>query len=180
MASVVQVGYSTRSRQFSDLLTSRYALGQYITKLSRPRTITYTCQISVTKFAPSTANPCSTPRPEKKQPRLPPNIGVFVRSSGSQSDHERYDLIVHHFVPDHSYKFTRHADGRSFQRHWLMKSPWLKYSEQENGGCCLPSAFNISGWWSIRGWSIASKKTVGTVSLQLLTSVADDVSVAEV
>ena len=83
------------------------------------------------------SSPCSTPPPEK-QPRLSPDIGIFARSSGSKSDHERYDLTVHHFVPDHSYKFARHADGRSFQHQWLMKYPWLKYSKEDNGGYCLP------------------------------------------
>ena len=39
--SVLQIGYSTCSRQFSGLLTSGFAFGQKITELSRSHTITY-------------------------------------------------------------------------------------------------------------------------------------------
>ena len=85
-------------------------------------------------------SPCSTPPPEK-QPRISPDssdIGVYTRFTSSVTDHDRYQLIVHHFVPDPSYKFPKHTDGRSFQHQWLVKYPWLKFSEQVNGGYCLP------------------------------------------
>ena len=75
--------------------------------------------------------------PPEKQPKPSPDIGDFVRSSDSKSDHERHNLIVLRFVPDDSYKFTRHADGRSFQHQWQMKYPWLKFSEQDSGAWVL-------------------------------------------
>ena len=58
--------------------------------------------------------------------------------SSSITDQDRYELIIHHFVPDPSYQFPKHADGRSFQHQWLMKYPCLKFSEQDNGGYYLP------------------------------------------
>ncbi len=37
------------------------------------------------------------------------------------------------------YKFPKSSTtGRSFQYQWLVRFPWLKYSEQEDGGYCLP------------------------------------------
>ena len=44
-----------------------------------------------------------------------------------------------HFSPDVKYKFPRSStSGRSFQHHWLVRYPWLKYSKQDDGGYCLP------------------------------------------
>ena len=53
-------------------------------------------------------------------------------------DHEKYRYINSHFTPDLRYKFQKNSGGRSFQHQWLVRYPWLKYSEQENGGYCLP------------------------------------------
>ena len=86
------------------------------------------------------ASPSPTPPPEK-QPRLSPetDIGSFTKkASADVTDHDKYQLIVNHFVPEPAYNFPKTAGGRSFQHQWLMKYPWLKYSEQENGGYCLP------------------------------------------
>ena len=86
------------------------------------------------------ASPSPTPPPEK-QPRLSPekDIGSFTKkASADVTDHDKYQLIVNHFVPEPAYNFPKNAGGRSFQHQWLMKYPWLKYSEQENGGYCLP------------------------------------------
>ena len=58
----------------------------------------------------------------------------------------KYQFTVHHFTPDSQYKFPRNSCGRSFQYSWLTKYPWLKYSEQDNGGYCLPCVlFSRSG-----------------------------------
>ena len=38
------------------------------------------------------------------------------------------------------YKFPRASNGRSFQHRWLSKYHWLLYSEQDDGGYCLPCA----------------------------------------
>ena len=61
------------------------------------------------------------------------------RKRVSVADHEKYQFINHHFSPDMKYKFPKHSTtGRSFQHQWLVRYPWLKYSEQEDGGYCLP------------------------------------------
>ena len=53
-------------------------------------------------------------------------------------DHEKYRFVSNHFTPDLQYKFKKNSIGRSFQHQWLVRYPWLKYSEQVNGGYCLP------------------------------------------
>ena len=61
----------------------------------------------------------------------------FVRES--VAEHEKYQFINHHFSPDVKYKFPKSSTtGRSFQYQWLVRYTWLKYSEQEDGGYCLP------------------------------------------
>ena len=61
------------------------------------------------------------------------------RKRESVADHEKYQFINHHFSPDVKYKFPKSSTtGRSFQYQWLVRYTWLKYSEQEDGGYCLP------------------------------------------
>ena len=80
-------------------------------------------------------------QPAAKQPRLTTeiNIGVFVAEKSSQNvtDHEKYQLIVHHFSPDSSYNFPKADNGRSYRYNWLTRYPWLRYSKHDNGGYCL-------------------------------------------
>ena len=66
------------------------------------------------------------------------DIGDFVRSGGDVTDHDKYQLTVNLFAPAPSYNFQQTTGGRSFQYSWLVKYPWLRYSEQDNGGYCLP------------------------------------------
>ena len=63
---------------------------------------------------------------------------VVEKLSGhvSVTDHEKYQLAVHHFNPDSSYKFPKAVNGR-FQHRWLTKYPWLRYSKRDDGGYCL-------------------------------------------
>lgn len=66
------------------------------------------------------------------------DIAEFCKRE-SVADHEKYQFIIHHFSPDVKYKFPKSSTtGSSFQHQWLVRYPWLKYSEQEDGGYCLP------------------------------------------
>lgn len=82
--------------------------------------------------------------PPTKLPRLESSLSVAMdiadfRKRESVADHEKYQFINHHFCPDVKYKFPKSSTtGRSFQHQWLVRYPWLKYSEQEDGGYCLP------------------------------------------
>ena len=58
--------------------------------------------------------------------------------SAEKTDSKKYHLIVDHFVPNACYKFPKAANGRKFQYKWLGKYPWLRYSQQADGGFCLP------------------------------------------
>ncbi len=62
--------------------------------------------------------------------------GVIGQSTLSAST--RYDLLTNHFQPSTSYHFPKCSNGRSFQHRWLQSFPWIVYSQQENGGFCLP------------------------------------------
>ena len=53
-------------------------------------------------------------------------------------DHKKYRFIHSHFTPDLRYKFQIYSSGRSFQHQWLVRYPWLKCGERENGGYCQP------------------------------------------
>ena len=95
----------------------------------------------LTSPSPSRSSSPRLVEPPAKQPRLATetDIGVFVAEKSNQSvtDHEKYQLIIHQFNPDSSYKFSKADNGRSFQYNWLTKYPCLRYSEAENGGYCL-------------------------------------------
>ena len=89
-------------------------------------------------------SPCPSAPPSPKVPRLEPSLSMatdiaeFCKRE-SVADHEKYQFINHHFSPDVKYKFPKSSTtGRSFQYQWLVRYPWLKYSEQEDGGYCLP------------------------------------------
>lgn len=52
---------------------------------------------------------------------------------------EKYNLLLHHFVPCPSFAFPKVFDcgcNRSFQASWLEKFPWLVYSMVLDGGFC--------------------------------------------
>ena len=89
-------------------------------------------------------NPGPGAPPPPKRPRVEPSLSVVTdiaefRKRVSVADHEEYQFINHHFSPDVKYKFPKSSTtGRSFQHQWLVRYPWLKYSEQEDGGYCLP------------------------------------------
>ena len=55
------------------------------------------------------------------------------------SDHYRYQLIENHFVPGPTLptSFQSQLVDVAFNI-WLIKYPWLNYSEHDNGGYCLP------------------------------------------
>ena len=82
--------------------------------------------------------------PPAKQPCLSKeaDIGVFVaeKSSGANmTDHDKHQLVVHHFIPDPTYEFPRsEKTGRRFNHSWLSNYAWLRYSKSCDGGFCLP------------------------------------------
>ena len=55
------------------------------------------------------------------------------------SDKEKYDFYCNNLPPDIDFKFPP-VKGRKFQHKYLRKYSWLVYSQQENGGYCLPCA----------------------------------------
>ena len=91
---------------------------------------------------PELPSPLPFPEPPTKQPRLSKeaDIGVFVaeKSRGViMTDHDKYQLATHHFIPGPGYSFPP-LKKRRFQHSWLSMFPWLTYSEQCRGGFCLP------------------------------------------
>ena len=66
------------------------------------------------------------------------------------SDSDRYCLIQEHFIPASTYKFSQASNRRSFQHRWLMKYPWLRYSQQDDGGYCLSCALFFKPTTSLR------------------------------
>ena len=80
--------------------------------------------------------------PQAKKSRLNhSDLGAFVHSSHSSiADNDKYHLIREHFVPTLAYNFPQSSSRRSFQYSWLSKFQWLRYSEQNDGGYCLPCA----------------------------------------
>ena len=61
------------------------------------------------------------------------------------------------------------------QLRWLVQSPWLAYSKQENGGFCLPCVvFSTRGYrGSDPGILVSRPLTVFTKALELLWKHAD-------
>ena len=86
--------------------------------------------------------------PDPKQPRVESDtvlhcqdIASCINILGSGSDIpdvDKYELLTNHFKPGVDYTFPKIANGRSFQLRWLNMYPWLVYSQQVNGGFCLP------------------------------------------
>ena len=90
-------------------------------------------------------SPSDSPEPADDSdppPRLSAegDVGVFVaqKSTVDFTNHDKYQLVVNHFTPDPAYNFPKGTGSRSFQHRWLIKYPWLSYSEHHNGGYCLP------------------------------------------
>ena len=73
-----------------------------------------------------------------KCPRIDTSDVASCMSGGDITDSDKYDLLTNHFGPGIDYKFPKIANGRSFQLQWLRLYPWLVYSQQVNGGFCLP------------------------------------------
>ena len=93
----------------------------------------------------SVESPAERSEPPAKRVHLDPPesplrldiASYIVLPSAEQTDDKKHQLIVHHFVPDATYKFPKAASGRSFQYKWLSRFPWLRYSEKADGGYCL-------------------------------------------
>ena len=66
------------------------------------------------------------------------------------SDNDKYCLIQEHFAPAPRYKFPQASNRRSFQHKWLSRYQWLRYSEQDDGGYCLPCALFFRATVSFR------------------------------
>ena len=84
-------------------------------------------------------------QPPTKQPRIcHSDVGAFVGSHHDPvSDNDKYRLIEEHFISEPTYKFPKASNGRTFQHKWLSRYQWLRYSEQDDGGYCLPCALFI-------------------------------------
>ena len=81
----------------------------------------------------------NTPAPSKESHPL--DVGRIFKQSTPISDEQRYRLYTSVWQPDRRYVFPRHNEnGKScaFQHDWLYKYSWLVYSEEMNGGFCLP------------------------------------------
>lgn len=73
------------------------------------------------------------------------DVANYRDKSQQLSDADRYQLLVNHFRPSAIYKFPKSANGRSFQYSWLLRYPWLCYSQQKNSGLCFPCVLFASG-----------------------------------
>ena len=84
----------------------------------------------------------SSQEPPAKQPRLSqkPDVGAYIHLDKAVSDNNKYHLAVEHFSPEPTYNFPKSSNGRSFQHRWPLKYQWLRYSELDSGGYCLPCA----------------------------------------
>lgn len=79
------------------------------------------------------------------------DVGAFVGSHHDPiNDTDKYHLIEEHFIPGPTYKFPRASNGHSFQHSWVSKYQWLRYSEQDDGGYCLPCALFFTPTVSFR------------------------------
>ncbi|XP_003748679.1 52 kDa repressor of the inhibitor of the protein kinase-like [Galendromus occidentalis] len=86
----------------------------------------------------------SNASPAVKKPRLafdPMDIGRFVRKSSSLhaplTEEERFKALTDCWKPDEHYQFPKVLEStrtRAFQHHYLVKWPWLAYSEMHGGG----------------------------------------------
>ena len=98
----------------------------------------------------STNETSASQEPPAKQPRIcHSDAGVFVHSH-PVSDNDKFCLIQEHFVPAPRYKFPQASNRRSFQHKWLSRYQWLRYSEQDDGGYCLPCALFFRATVSFR------------------------------
>ena len=81
--------------------------------------------------------PSKQPRTESSQsPSIASVSDIADLSRSALTDLEKYQIINNHTSPDPLYKFP--SSGRAFQHQWFAKYPWLRYSNRENGGYCLP------------------------------------------
>ena len=79
----------------------------------------------------SVESPAERSEPPAKRVHLDPpesrlrlDIASYIAlPSAEQTDDKKHQLIVHHFVPDATYKFPKAASGRSFQYKWLSRFP---------------------------------------------------------
>ena len=74
------------------------------------------------------------------------DIGYLVSNYASYSSvaktlsySEVQHLVQSVFVPCKTFTFPKNSNGRSFQRSWIDKFPWLTYSKLFDGAFCLPS-----------------------------------------
>ena len=67
------------------------------------------------------------------------DIASYIGQTRPLSPATKYDLLQNHFSPGADYRFPKSTNGgRTFQYQWLVRYPWLRYSQQANGGFCLP------------------------------------------
>ena len=68
------------------------------------------------------------------------DIGLKVTSKSQLSDNDKYRLLINHWEPEASHKFSSQMEygrSRSFQHSWLKKYKGLVFSPSLNGGICI-------------------------------------------
>ena len=95
--------------------------------------------------------PCDPLPPPPKQPRTDQgalnddqepvlalyNVADVAKRRSTLTEAEKYNFYCNHFYPGVDFKFPR-EHSRSFQYQYLRRYKWLVYSQQQNGGFCLP------------------------------------------
>ena len=87
---------------------------------------------------------CDPIPPPPKQPRTDQglvstlnDVADVAMKRSILTETEKYHFYCNHFTPGIDFKFPR-EHSRSFQHQYLRRYKWLVYSQQQNGGYCLP------------------------------------------
>ena len=65
------------------------------------------------------------------------DVAVVAKRRSTLTETEKYNFYCNHFSPGVDFKFPR-EHSRSFQHQYLRRYKRLVYSQQQNGGFCLP------------------------------------------
>ena len=74
--------------------------------------------------------------PEPEVSAVNTDVADVAKRGSVLTDREKNNFYCNHFSPDIDFKFPREK-SRGFQ-HQYLRSKWLVYSQQQNGGYCLP------------------------------------------
>ena len=65
------------------------------------------------------------------------DIGKFYKSISKFSDDKKHQMLTNVWKPGPTYCFPSNSSGRKFQYKWFDRFPWLVYSRELDGACCL-------------------------------------------